>query len=141
MLVKRIDRLKWMKAISLLREQFLQLLILTFVIKISDMNTNQIKEFCKKLYNNVFLLDCVPIDQLDNEKILKDLCGGLVIAAFLIFNINPKSAPGRHWILLIRLCDVSLFIFDSFGSTVPDDVLRFKNFGSEVKRVNKRYHP
>ena len=104
------------------------------------MDTNQIRELCIYRYNDVFL-DCVSIGELENDHLLKELCDKLLLGAFLIFDIDPKSAPGKHWILISRLRDGSLFIFDSFGAAVTDQIFRFENISLEEKSINKLYDP
>ena len=89
----------------------------------------------------MFFLDCVAIDDLKDEEFLSELCDRLRIGSFLIFNVDPKSKAGIHWVLLVRLSDGSLFIFDSFGARMTNETFHFKNFAFEERDINKLYDP
>ena len=88
----------------------------------------------------MFFLDCVAIDDLKDEELLSELCHRLRIGSFLIFNVDPKSkAAGIHWVLLGRLSDGSLFLFDSFGARMTNETFHFKNFAFEERDINKMF--
>ena len=89
----------------------------------------------------MFFLDCVAIDDLKDEEFLSELCDRLRIGSFLIFNVDPKSKAGIHWMLLARLSDGSLFVFDSFGARMTNETFHFKNFAFEEREINKLYDP
>ena len=104
------------------------------------MDTNQIEAFCDVRYKSVFL-GFIPIDGLKDDRVVQELCEHFIIGKFVIFNIDPSDKPGRHWVLLCRLKNGTLFMFDSFGAVVTDRVFNFKTFGEQEKAINLDYTP
>ena len=104
------------------------------------MDTNQIEAFCDVRYKSVFL-SCIPIDGLKDDTVVRELCEHFTIGKFVIFNIDPSDKPGRHWVLLYRLKNGTLFMFDSFRAVITDRVFNFKTFGEPKKAINLDYTP
>ena len=101
------------------------------------MDTKQINEICFKLYPN--FLGCLPIDDLQEESIITQLCNDFTVGSFVIFNIDDSTKPGTHWVLLHRMIGGQLLLFDSFGAFGTDKVFRFLDFNELEKNIISSY--
>ena len=101
------------------------------------MDTLQINDLCLMRYSN--FLGCLSIDELKDKNIRTQLCNDFTIGNFVIFNIDEKTKPGRHWVLIHRMSGGNLFFFDSFGAFGSNMAFNFTNFDEAEKHMITSY--
>ena len=101
------------------------------------MDTKQINDLCMNRFIN--FLGCLPIDILKNKAIRDKLCHDFDVGGFVIFNVDEKSKPGTHWVLLHRMTGGNLLFFDSFGAFGSNSVFKFNEFGDAEKAIISSY--
>ena len=107
---------------------------------LSNLDIQAVMKEYEKLYDNFIFLGAVPLDfqRIDQEVANFHLFQQPHDIVGIIFNTQPSTKSGQHWIaLVIHRLHKTICFFDSYGNLPPRPVL---NFIHKIHKQTVQHH-